>query len=358
MLYRLYASCIPVKGYKRGLICDLQRKEYILVPLSLIELFSPFGLLDLAEIYSKTTQEEKTIVDSYLNLLLQKELIFETDLKDDKNFPPLSLEWDFPSIITNMIIDVPASAKFDYENLLKVQARSVKCRYLQIRCFHDTDMKFWYDLMAIVNTTPIRTVDIITKDSPGCFTHGDIVDFVSHNRKVLAVTLHSSADNKVIKQPEYGFGIVICVCEEITSEAHCGIINHINFTPNIETFTESLKYNSCLNRKLSIDTNGNIKNCPSMSKSYGNVNDTSFIEAIEKAGFKDMWKITKDEIKVCRDCEFRYICTDCRAYIEEPDDLYSKPLKCGYDPYTCTWSDWSNNPLKTKAVAYYTNLKQ
>ena len=29
----------------------------------------------------------------------------------------------------------------------------------------------------------------------------------------------------------------------------------------------------------------------------------------------------KDSIKVCRDCEFRYICTDCRVYIEKEDDI-------------------------------------
>ena len=63
--------------------------------------------------------------------------------------------------------------------------------------------------------------------------------------------------------------------------------------------------------------------------------------------------IQKDQIAVCKDCEFRYICTDCRAYKEDPEDDYSKPLKCGYDPYTGVWSEWSTNPLKQKAIQYY-----
>lgn len=64
-------------------------------------------------------------------------------------------------------------------------------------------------------------------------------------------------------------------------------------------------------------------------------------------------QITKDKITGCKDCEFRYICTDCRAYIEEPEDIYSKPLKCGYDPNTGEWEDWSKNPLKEQAITHY-----
>lgn len=36
-------------------------------------------------------------------------------------------------------------------------------------------------------------------------------------------------------------------------------------------------------------------------------------------------------------CEFRYICIDCRAYLVAPENIYSKPQKCGYDPFTNKW---------------------
>lgn len=90
-----------------------------------------------------------------------------------------------------------------------------------------------------------------------------------------------------------------------------------------------------------------------MKESYGNIRDTTLMEALEKPGFKKYWNITKDQVSVCKDCEFRYICTDCRAYLEDPEDIYSKPLKCGYNPYTCEWEEWSTNPLKEKAIEHY-----
>jgi hypothetical protein len=48
--------------------------------------------------------------------------------------------------------------------------------------------------------------------------------------------------------------------------------------------------------------------------------------------------VRKDDIEVCKDCEFRYICTDCRIFKNDSNDIYSKPKKCNYDPYTNTWA--------------------
>lgn len=133
----------------------------------------------------------------------------------------------------------------------------------------------------------------------------------------------------------------------------CGVISPNLFSITNNTFFESKAFNSCLNQKISIDVTGNIKNCPSMSEHYGNIKETSLISVVEKAQFKKYWNLNKDKISICKDCEFRYICTDCRAYIENPDDIYSKPLKCGYSPYTNKWEDWCTNKLKQKAIQHY-----
>ena len=44
------------------------------------------------------------------------------------------------------------------------------------------------------------------------------------------------------------------------------------------------------------------------------------------------------------------VAIDCRAYVEDPEDILSKPLKCGFNPYT---GEWSTNPLKQKAINFY-----
>ncbi len=90
-----------------------------------------------------------------------------------------------------------------------------------------------------------------------------------------------------------------------------------------------------------------------MKESFGNLTDTTLVEAIEKPGFQKTLGYKKNFITKCKDCEFRYICTDCRANLENPDDIYSAPCKCSYDPYTGEWSEWSDNPLKNKAIEFY-----
>ena len=95
-----------------------------------------------------------------------------------------------------------------------------------------------------------------------------------------------------------------------------------------------------------------------MPQSHGNVNNIKLNEIIQNNNFNKFWKITKDQIEICRDCEYRRICTDCRAFTEKTKindqgiDI-SKPLKCGYDPYSGIWNEWSTNPHKQKAIRFY-----
>jgi SPASM domain peptide maturase of grasp-with-spasm system len=100
---------------------------------------------------------------------------------------------------------------------------------------------------------------------------------------------------------------------------------------------ESKLYNNCLNRKLGIDIHGNIKNCTALNKSYGNLKDSNLIEIVSSLEFQKLWLIKKDDIMVCKDCEFRYMCSDCRAFTEN-NDLYGKPKYCRYNPYKMEWN--------------------
>jgi SPASM domain peptide maturase of grasp-with-spasm system len=189
--------------------------------------------------------------------------------------------------------------------------------------------------------------------------HNQFTDIELNNKIVIPfptvsiIIVANSPKNEYYHYQPNNFGHIFYTDQKYDTHLSCGNISKNFFTTNLKTFTESLQYNSCLNRKISIDIDGNIKNCPSMKQSFGNIKDTTLEEAINKRGFKKYWNINKDKIKVCQDCEFRYICTDCRAYVEDPKDNYSKPLKCGYDPYTGEWSEWSTNPLKQKAIKYY-----
>lgn len=136
------------------------------------------------------------------------------------------------------------------------------------------------------------------------------------------------------------------------SSIDCGKISLDLFVCNITSFSEFRKFNSCLNCKISIDSNGEIKNCPSFKESFGNISSSSLVEVLNDTNFQKLWHISKDKISVCKECEYRYICVDCRAFLEEPDNICSKPLKCGYNPSTGKWSDWRKHKHKQRAIKF------
>jgi SPASM domain peptide maturase of grasp-with-spasm system len=121
----------------------------------------------------------------------------------------------------------------------------------------------------------------------------------------------------------------------------------------VGNYSEARLFNGCLNRKISIDATGQIRNCPSMSKSFGFADEQRLAAVLEDADFLAAGRIRKDDIEVCRECEFRYICSDCRAYIEDPTNQLSKPLKCGYDPTTGVWEPWYRPAFKSVVREFY-----
>ena len=120
----------------------------------------------------------------------------------------------------------------------------------------------------------------------------------------------------------------------------CGIVGAIaerNVVPILMEGLRRLEYRGYDSAGIFvIDSSGYIKNCPSMEQHYGHISYTSLISVANKSQFKLFWDISKDKIEVCKDCEFRHICTDCRAYTLSDKSIYAKPSKCSYDPYTAS----------------------
>ncbi len=44
---------------------------------------------------------------------------------------------------------------------------------------------------------------------------------------------------------------------------------------------------------------------------YTNENTINIVQSLE---FQQLWHLNKDKINVCKDCQYRYMCPDCRAF--------------------------------------------
>ncbi|GAA0713659.1 hypothetical protein GCM10009430_05700 [Aquimarina litoralis] len=349
--FKLIANCIPVKGAKRSSICDLHRGSIQLIPNDLYKLIKEHEGNTIVEIKKKYDHKYDTIIDEYFEFLIDHEFVFFTTTPE--LFPKMSMNWYQPNTITNAIIDVGKQSDYDIHQALE-NLNELRCKHIEFRFFKKISLKEIKTIVAFLDDIKSSIISIdFTIPFDNNFKIETAQDFMYTYARVSSFRYYGSHENKFIAPIDNRRGYIIITDTIINNEKCCGVIDSSLFSVNINTFTESQQFNSCLNRKISIDTNGHIKNCPSMMKSYGSIKAISLNEVVEQKEFKKYWNISKDKINVCKDCEFRHVCTDCRAYIEDPENLYSKPLKCGYDPYTNTWQDWSQNPLKKKTIKHY-----
>lgn len=343
---KIFASCIPVKGFTRSLICDLSRFSFDFIPNGLAIILQNDINLSLPQILQKYGKENESIILEYIDFLIEKDYIFLCKKEELDHFPSMKMHWKSPYTITNAIYDISlVNETYIYKIINSLSI--LGCSSLHIRVFNKGHIKSILKASKNLNTSRIKSVEIVLPYSKNTEY---FLEKIKYNNHVFSVFIFSAPYEKII---EHGTLRVIYSTETNISTKNCGIIHPSFFAINIPTFTESQHHNTCLNRKISIDTDGNIKNCPSMQQSFGHISNTTLEEVIKNPAFTKMWDIKKDDIDKCKTCEFRHICTDCRAYLENPDDLYAAPLKCGYNPETCEWEEWSTNPLKEKAIEYY-----
>lgn len=350
--FNLFSNILITKGIKRILISDLQRETSELYPLELYDLITELKTASVEEVLRDYDQESQAAVQEYLDFLLEKEFGFLTKNGWDENFPPLSYDYHDYALLSNIFIELT-----DVSVLQSIQhsIAHLKIKHLVIYCPRALPEEELVEIDHIFTGSTLEGIEIFSQ-----FHHAVDLDFIQslnkNTARIFSLVFYNCPKAPFEIRDDFRFAINFT--RQALKISSCGKVNLDYFNTNLPKVLEAMNYNSCLHKKIGIDINGNIKNCPAMPQSFGNIKDTTLEEALKLKDFKKYWDLTKDHIKVCKDCEFRYICTDCRAYTEQSHfDTHrrdtSKPLKCGYNPYTAEWEKWSKNPLKQKAIKHY-----
>jgi len=328
-----FACCIPVKGFKRSIICDLQRNSFKFIPNDLYSILLKTRTTPIEEIISEYDFVDHETINDYFEFLIDNEFGFWTD--SPEKFPPMALTYDSPGLINNSIIDFDHQSNHPVEEII-TELEYLGCKDVQLRFFDTYSVDKLDSILRLFEGTRIKSIDVYIK-----YPNEHLEELLSITElcnRINTLVIHSGPESKVISQGFQNMGKVLMTTQIIDSESHCGIISPIHFSINLEAFTEAVNHNSCLNKKISIDKNGEIRNCPSMLNSYGNIAHMSLTSTLENPDFHDIFNVTKDNVLECKDCEFRYICTDCRAYLKDTTDKLSKPAKCTYNPYEGVWN--------------------
>ncbi len=344
--FKLFACCLIVDGASRSIICDIQRQNFEFIPNSLSEILKEYeGKLTINEVIEKCGAENEETILEYFQFLTNQEYIFWCEKHEVDLFPKTSSHFQTPSTIDNCIIDINEKSSHDWDKIFP-ELEQLCCAAIQFRIFTKKDLTFIEAILKKLEKSIIKSIEFILPYDAN-FEEEKVQQIAHDNRRIFRLTFHGAPQNTSKTFCE-GMTHIIYTQEIVHDNSHCGLVSSAFFSVTQEHIYESQSFNNCLNKKIAVDVDGSIKNCPSMLKNYGNIKDTTLKSALEIPDFKKYWNVTKDQIEVCKDCEFRYICTDCRAYTTNPENDLSKPAKCGYSPYTNQWEENNNNILSNK----------
>ncbi|GEJ46956.1 grasp-with-spasm system SPASM domain peptide maturase [Chryseobacterium sp. ON_d1] len=353
--FNLFSNILITKGVSRILISDLQKNISELFSLELYELIEELKIGSIENTLQNYDNQSQKILSEYIEILLENEYGFVSENDWDYEFPQLSLKYQDYNVISDLFVEFE---NIDVLYKIKCSVENLHIRHLVLYSQRNISLCEFLEIDGLFNNTPLENIEIYSPYHINI--QMDHLEELSAKACRISNLFFYNCKINPYNREINKLCFVVNFVEEDLKISSCGKVDIKYFNTNLPKVLEAINHNSCLFKKIGIDKEGNIKNCPLMENIFGNINTSTLEEALKQTEFRKYWNVTKDSVDICKDCEFRYVCTDCRAFTErthinEENLDISKPLKCGYDPYKGTWEEWSKNPLKQKALQYYRN---
>lgn len=322
----LAKNCIITRGYNRSLLCDLLRFKWWAIPNEIATLLEN-------ELFSEIQRDYTDFYD----LLIEEDVLVSIPKNDVSLFPKFDLKYESPSLIEHAIIDWDQS--ISHYNILDAinELAGVGCRNLSMRFYGDFNHEILSQIFEGIYHSTVEATELMVSFQMLDLHYEFFASLKNSNTRFIGLTVYSCP--ALIPNQFRSNDWIIFTTEKISDCSSCGKISPLYFCLNIPHYTLTKNYNNCLYKKIGIDIDGQIKNCPSSFKGFGAINEICLKEVVFDDEFLKIGRIKKDDVKVCSDCEFRSICSDCRIYIDNPKDLHSRPAKCDYNPYIAKWKN-------------------
>ncbi|WP_111307934.1 hypothetical protein [Confluentibacter sediminis] len=327
--YRFYECCRIVKGVNRTIIYDLQRSNFYYIPNPVIEIFINYLNKSIDSLfYDYSSQKEE--LEKYFNYLLTNELIFVTN--NPEPFSSMGLELERPHKLDFIFIEIDDLQDFKIDFLKKSVDKTGVDEIIIINSTNSIE-----NFNMVLNLLSYSRVKLVTFIS---LFHDNLVKPVmelktKHERLKKIVFIKSPLEYAENGSKDNKTSYFTNSLKDLLTR---GIEKMEDFVMNKNSYLESLNYNLYYNRRIYINNIGKVKPSYIQKEYYGNIEYENINDIVLKDGFRDLWKVTKDKIEICRDCEFRYMCPDNRIPVKKKNIYYHKSL-CNYDPYTNLWKN-------------------
>lgn len=323
--FKLFTNCLSVKGINRGIIIDFQRKNYFTIPNQIIDLINKYSDKEIYFLF-KDFQNDKITLKKYIRFFLSNELVIVSN--NTKRYPAISNSFEKPYNLDTITLDSAISTSIS-QDFLENKIDNLGVSNLKIIC-KDYDLAKLTQILKFINKSKVKSVVLYIKHIGGL--ESELIKLQNKFARIAEVIFYEVNKDELKKSK---FIYETNTLEETLSMK---INNQDNFLLNRFNFNESLKYSLAYNRTIYIDSFGNIKRYISDESIFGNVATHDLNEIVFNPEITDFWEINKDKIKICQDCEFRYVCPDGSIPLKTAENkYYTHSQSCNYNPYTNKW---------------------
>ena len=331
--FKLFSTCIPVKGQSESLICDIEYGQIFPIPNLLFEILKSNKTKNIEQLKDAYSGKLDKGIDAYFNLFEEKNLGFYTDTPEE--FPDLNLKWQSPYKIRNAVIEIENLENYSISNTL-TQLNDLGCEGIQIRILTTIDLDALLAEFECVVGSRIKYIEIFlpfNADTP----FERLIKWRNFDPRITKIIQYNALEEKVIEYKENYYKDVFFLTKKSLSSTSKEQYSLDRFAFNIDTFAEAQKHNIGLNRKISIDSFGNIKNYLTHKSTFGNINDTLISNVINLTEFKKDWNTNNTKIEKCNQCQFRFSCVSNVEIIKKNRKHY-KLEECNFNPLTNQWN--------------------
>ena len=316
---KVFSLCTDIQtftGFNRTLVIDITRGNHHLISKKWSEIILKIDNCNKKELQEKITPEEKEIFHDVLSFLKKNNYIFEVDRNVKSQFKEINMTFETPFIFDLCFCEVSQANFKDIIEMINTH-ESYTFGGFHFLIYNLADEQLAEFKNRINSLELNKNIELYIASSK-------IDYFLADKSRNVSIHEASFSNNKEMKNHFYEKFPIMNI--------------------GMKQILESKDFNFFHNKTLFINENGNIVNSlfdqdPLIFRNIKECikNKNSLNDLISDQRFTQYWQLDNSKIVVCKDCEFRRVCIDCRPPILNNNEWYKE--ECSYNPYLSQWKN-------------------
>jgi radical SAM protein with 4Fe4S-binding SPASM domain len=320
---KLYTNCIPVKGYLRSVIQDIQRSSFSFVPNSLIDCISE------SKFVKKHEYVDEESFNNYREFLISEDYVFAWEMSLTERFP------DYKAVFYQ-------SYHIYSLHFIEVRELSIVKKML---LFIEQGLIVKH-LVFVIEECRIELLEQLIDLLNNQLTHTSIESVQFRFKKDFGVQNYFLSKSNI----DYRINLVEIVSLESKKrkKANCDhlqihSINERNpkMVNNFLHYFESVQFHTYFNGKFFVNPQGILSHQPEeFNPKYSITNLKSkqdVLDLLQLESFNEFSKVRKEDTVICKSCELRHMCLDERLPKKNSTGDWYHIVECDYNPFIGKW---------------------